>query len=96
MIDSLTKKPIRVSDDGDVGPYIMVQLDQLGLVKKLLDNAGYDYYVDEDAISFNDQPYTAIVNLGNDANVPAIQSVLDDNEDPNVARRRRTRSGRRG
>ena len=96
MIDSFTKEPIRVSDDGDAGPYMMVQLDQLDLVKKLLDDAGYHYYVDEDAISFNDQPYTAIVNLGHHADVPAIQRLLDDNEGPKMARPRRPRSGRRG
>ncbi len=93
MIDSLTKEPIRVSDDGEAGPYIIVQLDQLGLVKKLLDDAGYQYYVDEVAISFNGQPYTAIVNLGRHANVPPVQEVLDDNEAPDLVRSTRTRSG---
>jgi hypothetical protein len=96
MVDSFTKQPIRISDDGDAGPYIMVQLDQLGLVKKLLDDAGCHYYVDEDAISFNDQPYTAIVNLGHHADVLAIQRLLDNNEDPNMAHSRRSPSGRRG
>ena len=57
MIDSFTKKPIRVSDDDDAGPYIIVRLDQLGLVEKLLDDAGYHHDVDEDAISINDHPY---------------------------------------
>jgi hypothetical protein len=37
MFDSLTREPIRASDDGDAAPYIMVQLDR---VKKLLDDAG--------------------------------------------------------
>ncbi len=41
MIDSFTKKPIRVIDDGDDAPYIIVRLDQLDAVKKILDRAGY-------------------------------------------------------
>lgn len=95
MIDSFTKEPIRVSDDGDPGPYIMVQLDQLDLVKKILDDAGCRYYVDEDAISFNDQPFTTIVNLAHNADVAAIQRLLDESEDPKMARTGRSRSGRR-
>ena len=70
MIDSFTKKPIQVGDDDDAGPYIVVQLDQLGLVTKLLDDAGYRYDVDEEAISFNDGPYATIVNLGRHAGRP--------------------------
>ena len=96
MIDSFTRKPIRVSDDGDAGPYIMVQLDQLDLVKTLLDDADIRYTVDEDAISFNGQPYTAVVNLGHHVDVPAVQKLLDEKEDPKMARRRRPQSGRRG
>ena len=95
MIDSLTKEPIKVSDDADAWPYIRVQLDQLDQVKKLLDNAGFRYYVDEYAISFNGQPYTSVVNLEHDADVPAIQRLLDDNEASKTARPRRSRSVRR-
>jgi hypothetical protein len=96
MIDSFTKKPIKVSDDGDSGPYIMVQLDQLDQVKKLLDDADIRYTVDEDAISFNGQPYTAVVNLGHHVDVLAVQKLLDEKEDPKMARPRRPTSGRRG
>ena len=36
MIDTLTKRPITVSAlSGDGAPYLMIQLDQLDLVKKL-------------------------------------------------------------
>jgi hypothetical protein len=95
MIDSFTKEPIRVTEEGGAGPYIMVQLDQLDLVKKLLDDAGYGYQMDEEAISFNDQPFTSVINLGSHADVSAIQRLLDDNQDPSVGRPRRSRSGRR-
>jgi hypothetical protein len=96
MIDSFTKAPIKVSDDGDAGPYIMVQLDQLDLVKKLLDGADIRYSVDEDAISFNDQPYTAVVNLGHDVEVSAVQKLLDEHKSRRMARPRRPHSGRHG
>jgi len=96
VIDSFTKRPIKVSDDGDAGPYIMVQLDQLDLVKKLLDGAELRYSVDEDAISFNDQPYTAVVNLGHDVEASAVQKLLDEHKVPRMARPRRPHSGRHG
>ena len=63
-----------------------MQLDQLELVKKLLNDAGY--VVDEDAISFNGQPYTSTVNLGHNVDVSAVQKLLDGNEDPRLARQR--------
>ncbi len=70
--------------------------DQLDLIKKILDEAGFRYSVDEDAISFNDQPYTSVVNLGHHVDVSAVQHLLDENEDPKMAHSRRPRSGRRG
>jgi len=94
MIDSLTKKPIQVSDDDDAWPYIVVQLDQLDRVQKLLDSAGLHYDVDEKAISINDGPYATFVTFRPSADVPAIQKLLDDNQDPRTARPRRQSSGR--
>jgi hypothetical protein len=95
MIDSLTQKPIQVGDDDDAGPYIVVLLDQLGLVTKLLDEAGYHYDVDEEALSINKGPYTTIVNLGRHADARAVQKLLDDNQDPRTAPARKSTSGRR-
>ena len=96
MTDSFTKEPIRVSEDKDLGPAILVRLDQLDVVKKLLDNAGYHYDVDEDAMSINDEPYMTSVDLEYNADVVAIQKLLDDHEDPKLTRQRRSRSGHRG
>jgi hypothetical protein len=95
MLDSFTKQPIKVSTDGDAEPYLMVQLDQLGLVQKLLDGAGIRYRVDEDAISFNNQPFTAVMNLAPDANIEDVQQLLDGQENPEMIRPRRPKSGRR-
>jgi hypothetical protein len=96
MTDSFTKKPIRVIDDEDMGISILVRLDQLDLVTKLLDDAGYRYAVDEDAMSVNDEPYLTDVELEDGVDVAAIQKLLDDHEDPKLARKRRSRSGHRG
>jgi hypothetical protein len=96
MIDSLTKRPIQVYDDGDGAPYIVVQLDQLDQLKKLLDGAGIPYRVEDEAFSFNDQPFTAVVNVGRGVDVPAVQNLLDKTEDGKTVRHRRSRSGRRG
>jgi hypothetical protein len=96
MTDSFTKKPIRVSDDEDLGPAILVRVDQLEVVTKLLDDAGCRYTVDEEEMSINDEPYQAQVDLEHGVDVAAIQKLLDDHEDPKLARKRRSRSGHRG
>jgi hypothetical protein len=96
MLDSLTKKPIEVIDDGDEEPYILVQLDQLELVKKLLDDAGFRYSVHDDEYSVNGKPYIAWIDVLRLVDVPAIQRLLDANEAPKLNRPRRSPSGRRG
>jgi hypothetical protein len=88
MTDSFTKKPIRVSDDEDLGPAILLRLDQLALVTKLLDDAGYRYTVDEDEMSINDEPYQTEVELEHGVDVAAIQKLLDDHEDIAAAKGR--------
>ncbi len=95
MLDSLTKKPIKVIDDGDEEPYILVQLDQLELVKKLLDQAGYRYSVHDDEYSVNGKPYIAWIDVSRQVDVPGIQRLLDSNEAPKMDRLRRSPSGRR-
>jgi hypothetical protein len=96
MIDSFTKKPIRVYDDGGGEPYIIVRLDQLDAVKKLLDRAGCRYHVDDDQVSINGHPFVTIVSLEPGVDVAAIQKKLDDNEAPKMTRRRRSQIGHRG
>jgi hypothetical protein len=96
MIDSFTKKPIRVHDDGGGEPYIIVRLDQLDSVKKILDDAGCGYRVDDESISINGNPYATFVYLEHRADVPAIQKLLDDSDASKMTRPRRQRSGRGG
>ncbi len=97
MTDSFTKEPIRViREEDDAWPYLYVRLDQLDVVKKILDDAGYRYAVDEYAIAYKDQPSTTAVHLDFRADVATVQNLLDDHEDPKMTRQRRSRSGHRG
>jgi hypothetical protein len=77
MIDIETRTPLRVSTDGDAGPYLMLPLDQLPDVRRVLSENGIRYAVEEDAIQLDDKPFIAIIDFGIDADVARIQSVLD-------------------
>ena len=77
MTDISTNKPLLVSTDGSAGPYIMVPLDQLDDVRRALDENNIRYWVDEAAISMNDRPFIATVNLGRAGNASAVQAILD-------------------
>ena len=77
MTDISTNKPLLVSTDGSAGPYIMVPLDQLDDVRRALDENNIRYWVDEAAISMNDKPFIATVNLGRAGNAGAVQAILD-------------------
>jgi hypothetical protein len=96
MIDSYTKQPIEVIGGKEPWPYVEVQLDQLDVVKKLLDDAGYRYSVDKYALSFNGGPYTLTVAMEHRADAAALQKLFDDNEAPKVSRPRRLRIGHPG
>lgn len=77
MIDSMTKKPIRVSTDGTAGPYVMVPVDQLEELRRVLDAGGVRYTIDEDVISLDGEPEVAVVDLGRAADAEAVQRLLD-------------------
>jgi hypothetical protein len=77
MIDAMTRKPLRVSTDGTAGPYLMLPVSQLDEVRELLDDHSIRYWVEEDAISLDGAPETAVINLGHAADVEAIQAILD-------------------
>ena len=82
--------------DGDAGPYIIVQLDQLEAVRSVLDDAGRPYSVEEDAISLDGAPMTAVIDLGRRADVEDIQKRLDEATDPRQERPGGRRNARRG
>ena len=77
MIDITTKKPLRVSTDGGARPYIDLPLDQLKEVKELLEANGVRHTVDEQAVSMDDGPFFALIDLGRGGDAEAVQAILD-------------------
>jgi hypothetical protein len=77
MNDATTSKPLQVSTDGTAGPYIILPVSQLAELCELLDSHGVDYSVEENFISFNGAPETAVVDFGRNADARAIQAILD-------------------
>jgi hypothetical protein len=77
MIDAITRERIVIHTEGRGGPYLMVANEQLDAVVEALRNHRVSHWVDEDAISLDDEPAVAVVNLGRGADVPAVQRILD-------------------
>jgi hypothetical protein len=77
MIDTTTRRPLYVSTGGGAGPYIMAPVSQLDDVRALLDAHRVSYWVDEEAISVDDRPEIAFVNLGLAADPAMVQRLLD-------------------
>lgn len=77
MIDVETHKPVRVSTDGDAGPYLMVPLEQLADVRRALREHEIVHFVAEDAIELDGRPVIAIIDFARNADANLIQSALD-------------------
>jgi hypothetical protein len=77
MVDTRTRERLRVSTDGNAGPYIMVPVDQLDETRSLLDASNVGYWVDEQAISLDGKPEITVINLGRGGDVARIQRLLD-------------------
>ncbi len=79
MTNTDTKLPRKIYGEHGSAPHIPVPLTQLEEVKKLLDEHGHGhvYRVFEYAISHDDKPLTAIIDLDRRADLEAIQAVLD-------------------
>ena len=78
MMESNTRQPLKVSTDGTAGPYIMVPVPQLDELKNLLGTHQVPFWVDEDAISLDDGPFIAVVNLSTDPSPAEVQGILDN------------------
>lgn len=78
MINVSTEKPLYVSTDGKAGPYIMVPVLQIDDVCTLLDANDIQYWVDEDAISFDGKPEVTVINLGHGSDAERVQIILDN------------------
>jgi hypothetical protein len=77
MIDSITHERIVIHTEGTGGPYLMVAQEQLEAVTTLLGEHDVPHWVDEDAISIDNEPAVAVVNLGRGADVVTVQQLLD-------------------
>ena len=81
MQDRQSGTNVTVSTDGDAGPYLLIGRDQLDRVTQALNENGIIYSVDRDAIRADGVAVTSVVNLGQDADATAVQSILDEIED---------------
>jgi hypothetical protein len=77
MIDTSTGRRLNVSVDGNAGPYIILPLERLNVVKKLLDKHKIRYWVDEEVISIDSGPEVAFLNLAHGTDPKKVQQILD-------------------
>ena len=76
MIDEMTKETLRVSTAGIAGPCLMVTVAQLDAVLAALDRHKVRYWVDADAISLDNEPFTTVINFGRSGDAARIQAIL--------------------
>ena len=77
MRDAITQQPLRISIDEGAPPYIMLLFDQLEEVCRILDEHGIRYSVEDEAISLEGGPETVVIDLAWNADIDAIQAILD-------------------
>ncbi len=77
MIDAETRTPLRVTNDGIAGPYLMLPVSQLDRVRNLLDRDDIKYWVDTCAISLDGKPAMVVVNFGRSGDAARVQAILD-------------------
>ena len=77
MTDATTHKHLRVATDGTAGPYIIVPVNQLAEVKRLLEANRIRHWIEENVVSLDGAPFTAVINLGRNGDAAAAQALLD-------------------
>jgi hypothetical protein len=77
MIDSSTRKPIRVLMDEATGPYIWVSVKHLQQVSELLSRNGVSFWVDHHAVSVDGQPAVTVINVRRGTDPQQVQALLD-------------------
>lgn len=75
--DTIANKPLRVSTDGTMGPYIMTSVSKIDEIRRLLDRRGIRYWVEENVISMGGGPEIGVMNLGREGDAAAVQAILD-------------------
>ena len=77
MTDVVTQKPLLVSADERVGPYVDVPVSQLDELQRLLDSRRISYWVEEEVISLDGGPEIATIDFGRGADAAVVQAILD-------------------
>lgn len=77
MIDATTQKPLCVSTNGGMRPFMIVPLSQLDTILSLLDENKLSYSVDEEALSLDGKPEVVFIDLGRRTDPALLQSLLD-------------------
>ena len=77
MTDKHTGRRLVVSKDGRSGPYLIIPLMQVNDVRRVFDQSGIRFWVDETAISLDGKPATTVVNFGKSVSPDTVQSLLD-------------------
>lgn len=78
MVNTTLDERLTVSDEGTVGPYILLPSDQIERVEKVLSRAGIRHWSEDNVISMNGHTEIGAIHLGHSADVAAVQAVLDD------------------
>jgi hypothetical protein len=78
MIDVETRQKLKVHTEGDAGPYIIVPVSQLEVVKDLLKRHQVAFSTDDYLISVDGKPEVTLVNLGTGTDAQRVQRILDD------------------
>lgn len=77
MINVMTKKPLRVWSEETEWPWLSLPVSQLDEVRRLLEERGICYSVDENYVSINERPFTALIKLRRGTDGKMIQTILD-------------------
>jgi hypothetical protein len=77
MIDTITRKSLRVLNDGGAGGTIIVPMEILERVKGLLDSNNVAYWVAEEALSVDDEPEVTFITLSQKCDPAKVQQLLD-------------------
>lgn len=76
MIDTALKS-LKVWRSDKAGPSLMLPYSQLDEVRRLLDEHQIRYWVDEQVISVDEEPFVAFVEFYRSENADQIQALLD-------------------
>jgi hypothetical protein len=80
MIDTHTRKPLRVLTDEIAPAYLIVPQEQVAQLRETLDRHAIRYWVDRLVVSIDGEPEVARVHFYRTEDPARIQAVLDEAE----------------